>query len=127
MQIDEIDHVDSLSEPASYPNPRNFARMIVINNSQIIAAFMRTTQILGLIASASGLLIHRAPVGIFRSTLKGISIAALAVGFGFFLSTNILEWALRRCPVCRSRITKVTEEKRHCLECGIELWDFWDE
>jgi hypothetical protein len=39
----------------------------------------------------------------------------------------LLERALRRCPVCQTRITQATEDRRRCLECETELWSYWDE
>jgi hypothetical protein len=127
MQAGETDRTDTIPDSKIFPNPHNVARMIVINNSQIISAFLRSGAILAFISSTIALLSRHLPVGTIQNAVLVIWAAMLAVSIGFLIVGGVLDRALRRCPVCRTRITRETEKKRHCLECQIQLWDYWDE
>jgi hypothetical protein len=102
-------------------------RSTVINNSQIIMAPLRAGLILIVPAAFLGMWLRSASPGIWRETLRIVVIAAYVVSASLMIVSQFLGRALRRCPVCRTRITRKTEEKRRCLECDTELWGYWDE
>jgi hypothetical protein len=102
-------------------------RSTVINNSQIIGGITRAGSILGMVSALLALWSRHASTAPFREILRIGFISLLAVSAGFMILSSILDRALRRCPICRTRITSKTEEKRRCLECDTELWGYWDE
>jgi len=104
MQTDLTDRIDLDPESANYPNPQDVLRMIVINNSQIISGLMRTGLILSGLGSLIALLTRWLPVGQYHTPIASGLLAIFATSLGFFIASNILDKALRRCPVCRTRI-----------------------
>src|ERR1700733_3766250 len=98
---------------ASTPSspPPSAVRMMVINNSQIIASVIRAAWIVLLLALALQLLRRVIPPGQIKEDVKILDFGLFAVGIGLFVLNFVLERALRRCPVCRTRITSATEEK----------------
>jgi hypothetical protein len=101
--------------------------MMVINNSRIIAGVMRAASIALFLALVIQLLLRVIPSGPGKEIVKIFDGGRLAAGVGLFILDLFLDRALRRCPVCRARITTRTEEKRRWLECDTQLWDCWDE
>jgi hypothetical protein len=97
-------------------------RNSVINNSQIINAVIRTSLILTGVTSILGMWVRSDSAGSWRETLRIVAISLVAVSGAFMILGQFLDRALRRCPICRTRITSKTEEKRRCLECDTELW-----
>jgi len=125
VEVDAISRkADASEESASVPSA---VRMIVINNSQIIISVFRAGLIVGLLTALLGLLLRVMPADELKEIGKAFDIALIAVVAGLLILGQFLEQALRRCPVCRTRITSATEEKRRCLECNTALWDYWDE
>ena len=125
MEVDAISRkADNSEESASAPSP---VRMIVINNSQIIIWVFRAGLTVSSLAALLGLLLRVTPAGELKEIGKTFDIALIAVVVGLLILWQFLELALRRCPVCLTRITSATKEKRHCLECKTALWDYWDE
>ncbi len=127
MRVEEIDHANDDSDSARYPDPQNVARMIVINNSQIVLVFHRVRILLIGLFPLAVLAVRYIPKGALRDRLEITLIAFIPVILVILLLGYLFDRALRRCPVCRTRITKATDEKRRCLECGAILWDSWDE
>ena len=120
----ENDAMDSPADPTVQPK---LIRSIVIDNSQIIGGLIRTALLLMMAAMLLGIWIRSGSSASFRATLWTIFISLFTVSAAFMILSQILDRALRRCPVCRTRITGKTEENRHCLECNTELWGYWDE
>jgi len=102
-------------------------RITVINNSQIISGVVRTAVIVGFAAGALGICVRYVSPVFFRETLTTLDIGLIAVCVALLVLGQIFDRALRRCPICRSRITRKTEETRRCLECSTELYGYWDE
>jgi hypothetical protein len=122
----------SIEQPVTSPEGRgnatpSYVRITVINNSQIIASVFRAMAVVGMLAGATGASYGALSPGKFRDLLGTVGICLLTIGVAFMIVGHFLDRALRRCPVCQTRITRATEEKRHCLECGTELWNYWDE
>jgi hypothetical protein len=115
-----------VSTPPS-PSPSAVRMMMVINNSRIIASVMRAASIALFLALVIQLLLRVIPSGPGKEIVKIFDGGRLAAGVGLFILDLFLDRALRRCPVCRARITTRTEEKRRWLECDTQLWDYWDE
>lgn len=105
----------------------DFVRITVINNSQIIGSVTKAASLTVSLALLLGLVLRAFPAGQMKEIGKTFDIALIACGGVLLILSQFLDGALRRCPLCRTRITKKTEEKRKCLECGAELWGYWDE
>lgn len=101
--------------------------MIVLSNNKIFTSVLRAAQLILLLAAVFGLSLRALRASPFKDAAQVFDITLFAVGVGFFILEHFLERALRKCPVCQTRITSNTEEKRRCLECNTELWDYWDE
>ena len=124
----EVENANEKFDVAAQPGSRPTAvRMIVINNSQIYSNVLRAASTVLFLALVIQLVLREVPSGTIKEIGKTLDIALIAVSVGLFIMEFFLERALRRCPVCRSRITTETEKKRCCLECNTKLWDYWDE
>ena len=99
-------------------------RSTVINNSQIIGGVARGGLLLGFAAILAGVWIRETSSAQLRETLRTVGLSLLVTSAGFMLLSLILDRALRRCPICRTRITRKTEERRRCLEYDTELWGY---
>ncbi len=119
------------SQPVEVPTDRTsqpiVVRMIVISNSQIISSVTRTASLVVFLAVGLQFLLRVVSAGKLREIGKSFDVALIASGAVLLILSQILDRALRRCPICRTRITRKTEEKRRCLECDTELWGYWDE
>jgi hypothetical protein len=126
MNTDSVEKLSTPEEERSRAIP-DYVRITVINNSQIISSVFRAMSILGMMAFIAVTSSKALSPGNLRDLLRTSGICLLAVGAGFLILGEFLNYAIRRCPICRTRITSATEEKRRCLNCDTELWGYWDE
>jgi hypothetical protein len=127
METKKLDQVSSQPAQPSLPSIPSVARIIVLNNCQISGSVLRAALILMFLGAAPGVLMSFFGFGALRDVIKTVDTSLCTVGIALVVVGSMLERALRRCPVCQTRITKATEEKRHCLGCDTELWGYWDE
>jgi hypothetical protein len=124
----EVNIAGQASDAPAQSNAASAAvRVTVVNNSQICSSVLRAALASLFVAFAIQLVLRGIPPGTLQELGKAFDIALLAVSIGLFILGLFLEQALRRCPVCRARITTKTEEKRCCLQCETQLWDYTDE
>jgi len=118
---------DGSEAPTRASDQPDFVRTTVINNSQLIASVTRTASLTVSLALVLQLVLRAFPAGQMKDIGKTFDIALIVCGAVLLILSQFLDRALRRCPVCRTRITNRTEEIRRCLECNTELWGYWNE
>jgi len=117
---------DSIAETSKHSQmPSDSVRVSVIRSSQIIASVNRTSAVTGLLAAGASLL-NSTAVEPFSEYLKTFEISLIVVTLTLIVLGLFLDRTLRRCPVCSTRITKATEDRLSCIECGTKLLSAWD-
>jgi hypothetical protein len=120
VELESTNHnADALAKSCSTPTAVN---MIVLNNNLICVTVLRAGSIVISLTFILQLVLRATAPGLFRDIAKIFDIALLATALALFVLQLSLDRALNRCPICRTRSTSKTEEKRHCLNCDTALW-----